>query len=230
MNKNIMAYENLLNDYVFLYEKVLAEKRFHKINSLKHLMSQFITAKNSFIEKDASISANFNPLKLFNLELDENSHSNIIAWLFDPYETHSQGNIFFKAFLDYFDYEATYADYEYQVIREFSGQESIVDILVYSKEFIFYIENKVLSLEGDNQTDREFSDMIRLAASLNIEEKKSHAIYLSPSGIRPQNENFKAISYLELARSMETTLESIASKYIRLFLGSWLMTIKAIRR
>ena len=114
-------YQTLFDDFS-QFRGELADQR---LRSYKTLVSDYFALKKSIIEKDSKITSSFNPLKLFNVSFDENTHSNILAWLFDPYETHSQGDLFFKAFLDYFNYEVTYSDFDYQVRREFSGNECV---------------------------------------------------------------------------------------------------------
>ena len=222
----IEAYQTLLDDF----SQLRAELTDQRIRSFKALTSDYVLLKKSQIEKDSKIASNFNPLKLFNVSFDENTHSNILAWLFDPYETHSQGDLFFKAFLDYFNYDVTYSDFDYQVRREFSGNEAIIDILVYGKEFIFYIENKTISPEGPEQTFREHGDMLRLAKTLSINDQNAYPIFLSPYGQRPLNDKFRPISYLDLSYALEGVFSKIGSKYVRSFLRSWLSVARNIGR
>jgi hypothetical protein len=220
------AYQGLFDDFS-QFRGDLANQR---LRSYKILVSEYFALKKTIIEKDSKITSSFNPLKLFNVSFDENTHSNILAWLFDPYETHSQGDLFFKAFLDYFNYEVTYSDYDYQVRREFSGNEAIIDILVYGKEFIFYIENKTISPEGQEQTNREYRDMIRLATALNINDRNAYPIFLSPYGQRPLNDEFRPISYLQISYAFKRVLSNVASDYVRSFLSSWLSIASNIGR
>ncbi len=220
------AYQGLFDDFS-QFRGDLANQR---LRSYKILVSEYFALKKTIIEKDSKITSSFNPLKLFNVSFDENTHSNILAWLFDPYETHSQGDLFFKAFLDYFNYEITYSDFDYQVRREFSGNEAIIDILVYGKEFIFYIENKTFSPEGPEQTNREYRDMVRLATALNINARNAYPIFVSPYGQRPLNDEFRPISYIQLSYAFKRVLSNVASEYVRSFLSSWLSIASNIGR
>jgi hypothetical protein len=222
----IEAYQALFDDFS-QFRGILTNQR---VRSYKALTSDYIALKKTIIEKDSKITSNFNPIKLFNVSFDENTHSNILAWLFDPYETHSQGDLFFKAFLDYFNYDVNYSDFDYQVRREFSGNEAIIDILVFGKEFIFYIENKTISPEGPNQTYREHRDMLRLATALSINERNVYPIFLSPYGQRPLNDEFRPISYIQLSYAFKRVLSNVASEYVRSFLSSWLSIASNIGR
>jgi len=222
----IEAYKILLDDFSQLH-RTLTEQR---VQSYNRVLSEYVMLRKSIITKDSGIALNFNPLNLFNVAFDENTHSNILAWLFDPYETHSQGDLFFKAFLDYFNYNVIYPNFDYQVKREFSGSEAAIDILVYGKEFIFYIENKTLSSEGIDQTNREYRDMMRLANALNIDLCNAFPIYLSPYGQTPLSKKFRPIKYMELSHAFEMVLNHVASDYVRSFLNSWLSIAKNIGR
>ena len=150
-----------------------------------------------------------------------------MSWLFDPYETHNQGDLFFKNFLVFFGFNVTYNRGGYKVKREHPGNESIIDILIYGREFIFYIENKTLSSEGYDQTNREYRDLMKLSKALDI-KKYIFPIFLSPSGAKPENKNWIPISYYSLSQALEKSLDEIQSEYIRLFIKSWLSTLKSM--
>jgi len=191
------------------------------MSHITEFIEEFIKMQENFIKHDKTVASKFNPLLLFTPINDENTHSNILAWLFDPLASHSQGDLFFKAFLNYFDYKVFYNNLDYKVIREYSGLESVVDILIYGKHFIFFVENKTLSSEGEDQTNREYRDLLRLAESFGIVDDY-HAIFLSPYGQTPQNENFKSISYHQLSSAFKIIRNEIGSEYVRYFVDSWI--------
>ncbi len=191
------------------------------MSKITELLEEFKKVQDKFIINDRDEASKFNPLLLFASINDENTHSNILSWLFDPLASHSQKDLFFKAFLNYFDYKVSCDTLEYKVIREFSGLESIVDILIYGNHFIFFIENKTLSSEGEDQTNREYRDLLRLAESFGI-TNDYYAIFLSPYGQTPQNENFKPISYQQLSSAFKNIKDDIGSDYVRYFVDSWI--------
>lgn len=192
-----------------------------RMSMIKEFMQEFIKVQERSLKNNRIVASNFNPLQLFANINDENTHSNILAWLFDPYASHSQQDLFFKAFINHFDYEVFYDALEYKVVREFSGLESIVDILIYGKSFIFFIENKTLSLEGEDQTNREYRDLKRLAESFGV-DNNYHAVFLSPYGQTPQNKSFKAISYQQISSAFKNIMDEVGSEYVRFFVDSWI--------
>ena len=65
---------------------------------------------------------------------------------------------------------AEYSTHHYWVRREVSGDDSIVDVEIASRgQFLIHIENKIRSSEGEDQTDREWSDVSRRAATIGTE-------------------------------------------------------------
>ena len=191
------------------------------MSQINEFFEEFKKIQKKSLKHDRNLASKFNPLLLFANINDENTHSDILAWLFDPFASHSQQDLFFKAFVNHFDYDIFYDSLEYKVIREFSGLESIVDILVYGKSFVLFIENKTLSLEGEDQTNREYRDLKRLAESFGIADNY-HAVFLSPYGQTPQNKNFKSISYQQISSALKNIRDEIGSEYVRFFVDSWI--------
>jgi len=68
---------------------------------------------------------------------------------------------------------------------------------------------------------------MRLANSLRI-AKDIFPIFLSPGGTLPANENWRPVSYYELARAFARSLNEVKSDYVRSFVKSWLSTLKSI--
>lgn len=221
---DLTDYRNVLKRYSELQKRLMN----HKIQQFRDLMNKYQEFYQKYYEKNRVLAPNFNPLHLLNLEFEELTHSKILAWLFDPYGTHNQGDLFFRHFISYFGFNVEYDRWNYKVRREYSGSESIIDILVYGKDFIFYIENKTLSPEGYDQTNREFRDLMRLAKALGI-KKNIFPIFLNPSGAKPENENWIPISYHSLSQALEKSLDAIQSDYVRLFIRSWLSILKSIK-
>lgn len=216
-------FQRLFDEYSALLLKELPGK----LKRFDLFLDEYANWRRDYYASNKATAPGFNPLDLFNVKFDELTHSNVLAWLLDPYGSHHQGNLFFSFFLSYFGYNINYATWDYKVEREYSGSESIVDILIYGKNFIFYVENKTLSPEGSEQTHREYRDLMRLANSLRI-EKSIFPIFLSPDGMPPANENWRSISYYELARAFDRSLNEVKSDYVRSFVKSWLSTLKTI--
>jgi hypothetical protein len=64
--------------------------------SIKSLSS--LLADKNFISLSDEISS-FNPFKVLKLESHEIRHSNVLAWLFNPNESHNLGTKFLEQFL-----------------------------------------------------------------------------------------------------------------------------------
>jgi len=127
--------------------------------------------------------------------------------------------------VNYFNFNIEYNKWNYKVKREYCGKESIVDILIHGKDFIFYIENKTNSLEGWEQTPREYRDLERLAKSMRV--RKKFPVFLTPTGVKPSDEkNWITMSYPKLACALEPSLIMIQSAYVRFFVESWLNILK----
>ena len=181
-----------------------------------------------FCKSNKVLAPNFNPFELLCITHDERKHSAILAWLFDPLGSHGQGNIFFKTFLSYFDYDAKFATEDYKSTTEFCVKESIIDILIYGSRFIFWVENKTFSQEGHDQTNREYRDLLGFSKKLNI-QKNIFPIYLSLSGERPQNKEWRPIAYRELAKALETVIEDVRCVYVQHFVRSWIVVLQKLR-
>ncbi len=220
---DLKDYRDLLKRYSELQRRLVN----HKMQQFNDLINNYQEWFEIYYNKNKPLAPNFNPLCLLNLEFDELTHSKILAWLFDPYGTHNQGDLFFKYFLSYFGFNVEYNPRNYKVKREHSGNESIIDILVYSRGFVFYIENKTLSPEGCDQTAREYRDLRRFSEALNI-KNNIFPIFLTLHGVKPENENWEPISYYQLAQAFKESLNEIQSDYVRLFVGSWVSLLKSM--
>ena len=117
---------------------------------------------NAYINK-------FNIFKVLSLENYEIRHSNFLAWLLDPKESHGLGDIFLKLFLEEIVEEDRFKEIhlgnlsEPTVEREFSienkkaKKKHLIDIMieyqVRNKNYVILIENKRQCGENNNQLD-----------------------------------------------------------------------------
>jgi len=165
----------------------------------------------------------FNLLEVMQMTQDENCHSNILAWLLDHRGTHAQGYHGFLLFLDEFGLKKTYADTDYWVRREVSGDKSRIDIEVAArKRFIIHIENKITAEEtvigSEKQTKREWEDLLRRGRSLGVPRAHIHAFFLSPDADEPDDKHFKAISWNQITTVLERfSRQQCVDRNVRLF-------------
>lgn len=146
----------------------------------------------------------FNLMDVTGLTDKENAHSDILAWLLDhdmtELGTHAQGNLGFRLFLEAVGLPIEYADCEYRVTRESTYDESRIDIeIAHPGKFVIYIENKIGSVEGEKQTDREWSDLKSRAEELGCPEKR-FAFFLTPRGTKPKCKEFRSLSWRKMAK------------------------------
>lgn len=145
-------------------------------------------------------------LRILGKEDDENAHSDLIAWLLNPWKApviapHALRRL--AARLDDDDWRSRVADAvatgalsvrrEVVIAREFGDGDDLdrVDITISGPGFILAIENKVWSHEHSDQTKTywEWMEPMRCLRG---------GLFLSPSGMGASCSEFKAISYLEL--------------------------------
>ena len=217
-----VQFDKLLEQYAVLQKGLVGKK----IEAFHDLIGSYRIAHEEYRKKTKGSAPDFNPITLLGLKYNELAHSRILAWLFDPEETHSQGDLFFRHFLAHFEFEVVYDPWDYKVKREQVGKDAIIDILVYGRSFIFYIENKTLASEGHDQTNREYRDLKKLSKALNV--NNIFPLFLTPQGDPPENKKWKPISYYQLAEAFEEALAEIQEHYVKRFVGSWIATLKSI--
>ena len=143
-------------------------------------------------ELDEYISINniFDILKIGGMEI---RHSNFLAWLLDPNESHGLGDIFLKKFLintinnngESIDISSVDIDlinlYDLEVYRELYN----IDLLLISEknQLIIAIENKIYSKESLNQLKR-YKETLDTRFGNNF---KYLRIFLTPSGDEPSD-------------------------------------------
>jgi hypothetical protein len=177
----------------------------------------------------------FNVFSLLGVEADEVRHSRFLAWLLDAGADHGQGSIFLEAFSASCGLNiAPAALNRYHVRTEFSGTESIIDVMVCRKgEFLIYLENKVLAQESPEQIDREFRDMCRIGSSLRVPEGRRYAIFLTLDGRHPTSgdaAHWTAVSYKRIAERFEKLLPDITSEKVSFVLRDWIEIVSVFGR
>lgn len=140
-------------------------------------------------KKLSEIKDEVNIFKIINMVDKEAIHSDILAWLFNPYENHNFNDKAIKVLLmQLSEKDAEYInlflqDYsDLEVYREYTIDNGRrIDILMESRnnKVIFIIENKIWSGEGDNQLedykkyiDEKYSDYNRIFLYLTPEKER----------------------------------------------------------
>ncbi|MDR3625817.1 MAG: PD-(D/E)XK nuclease family protein [Ignavibacteriaceae bacterium] len=224
-------YSKLLQEYLLIvkssYTNLLIKYNLQENNHLKQYKN-FFDKYDDYCKKEIG-----SPLKYIDLpsifrikRSDENICSNIIAWFLDCHSTHNKGNIFYKSFIDKFKFGENFVSNNYSVYREYSRENSIVDIAIISSNFICFIENKVNSPEGVNQTDREYKDAVELANLLKITEKNVLLIFMSPDGKRAKNNKFINLSHYRFFSIIRDVVNTTNDELLKLIVNSLLKLYK----
>jgi len=172
---------------------------------LKQKLTNLLNDKNLNNIKDSVIG--FNPFRVLKLEHYEIRHSNFLAWLLNPQESHGLGDVFLKKFL-----EKINENNDTIISTETINKDNItikrewqnIDILIEGERFVCVIENKIYSGENGTQLQK-YRDIIEN----NFSDKKAYFIYLTLNKETPSGENYKNITY---SGSILPILENIINK------------------
>lgn len=160
--------------------------------------------------KDANIFTILSDVK------KEIKHSNFIAYLLNPFETHGLNEVFLQAFIrevfsDNMDTEKRslldIADLDYStvtVLREWHN----IDILVIMSKDVFCIENKINIADHSGQLGR-----YRKIVEDAFPKHERHFIYLTPFGEDPKEEKEREYYHNISYETIVFLLESITKVY-----------------
>ena len=156
-------------------------------DNLKIKIRDFLLS-NDF-KKLSEIKDEVNIFKIINMVDKEAVHSDMLAWLFNPYENHNLNDKAVKGLLmQLSEKDAEYINLllqkcsDLEVYKEYTTNNGRrIDILLESRnnKVIFIIENKIWSGEGDNQLedykkyiDEKYSDYSRIFLYLTPEKER----------------------------------------------------------
>ena len=191
---------------------------------------------NEELEKLESIVDKFNIFSSLGIINQEIRHSNFLAWLLDPNETHNVSDYFTTSFLKLATYNNSNQNPDLnlididtldlsrvQVYREWNN----IDVLLVDddQKLVCVIENKVDSKEHSNQLTT-----YRKAIESNYPDYRKLYVYLTVYGEEPENEKeYIPISYKEVSILIETLLERKESQMndeIRVFIKHYNEMVK----
>ena len=176
-----------------------------------------------------------NFFELLRVSQNEIRHSNFLAWILNPQQSHNLGDTFLKWFLkDVFsDQRVTWINEfkvdslktdDLNIYREYKS----IDLLLETPEFVVIIENKLWSKEHSNQLTRY----------KNIVEKefptKQHAfVFLTPYAETPEQDDDKdayvTFDYGSIVRILEIIMntygQSISSK-VEIYINDYISVVR----
>lgn len=178
----------------------------------------------------------FNIFDALSIARVEIRHSNYLAWLLTPAESHGQGDLFLKSLLmdvlrkarqqgitpPISPVELDGADLKgVEIRREWRN----IDMLIMCDEprFVIAIENKVDSGEHSNQLQR-YEDTV----AAEHRDARRLFVYLTPEGDEPSDTDWVAYSYADLHRAFTRTQKANAGAIggdVAVFLGHYLSLI-----
>ena len=169
-------------------------------------------------------AARFNLFELLGLASDEERHSRILGWLFDPAQNHGIGEAFLTRFLAATTAEAgkhgidsatvPTAGWETTGVQlewanQVDGESGYLDILIVNRQkgFLCAIENKIWAAERSDQLTR-----YRRALEAAYPDYRRHLVFLSPRGTAPycaeERKFWTPVSYTAVLSALDWTIET----------------------
>ncbi len=181
------------------------------------VLEDFVADNGDLLKLEAEIGRFniFDALGVVNREL---SHSNFLAWLLDPGESHGLGGLFLRAVL--MDLLRNTPPGEHRLFSpiKLDGGElrgidvrrewKNIDLLITGKDpaFLVALENKIGSSEHSNQLKR-YHDTIENDPELSQIAHRQF-VYLTPEGDEPSEEAWTVYSYAQLHDALRKTVDA----------------------
>ena len=174
----------------------------------------------------------FNVFDVLKISRAEIRHSNVLAWLLDPYGSHGLGSAVLSMLNSYLvqcnlvsqseSIDLLTMDYsDILVYREWRN----IDILIESKNagYVLCIENKIDTQDHNQQLDRYYKIIQETDKFANYKHKIF--LYLTPEGLDPnddKNDVWRCFDYAKIIRILDQVLnKSEVSEDIRKFIDSY---------
>lgn len=147
---------------------------------------------------------NFNIFEIFGCENDEKIHSNILAWLLNPKESHGLNDAFLRSFFKkVFNKESPLSTVI--CVKRAPGQEDgRLDIKVECKDWLLIIENKIDAEESPGQT-KEYASIYEKTGGI---DERYFLAYLTKNGKPPESESFHSVSYRDIAELLQELIRT----------------------
>jgi len=207
------------------------------ILSLKRLILD-----DRFVNLKTQVNREINLMSILGIAHRELQHSNFLAWLFTPNETHNKADYFIKEFIKLYFVENEYEDLggmqglsvfdfvkldlsDIQIHREYKN----IDLLMISptNKLVIVIENKIFSKELKGQlskyhkyVEENYGDYdFRIYIYLSLFEQE-----ISEEG----QQNYIQLTYEHIAKLLGNALESDLSESVRFIISQYIQTLKVI--
>jgi len=214
------------------------------MDEIKTQLKKLILDDN-FTNIQNMVSEEINLMSILKIAHKELQHSNFLAWLFDPKETHGLNDFFIKEFLKLYYRENEYHDLDsYSKLSvfdfvnldfsdiEIQREHKNIDIFITSKsnDFCIVIENKIFAVEGKGQLKK----YRRIIEKKYSDFKHKIFIYLSlfdQEITDTEKDYYIQITYEHIVKLIHQTLNSqiiTLRKNTRFVLEQYLQTLRTI--
>lgn len=189
---------------------------------VKRALMPSLLADPSYVALKVAVNAPsiFRVLKNASYEI---RHSNFLAWLLSPEETHHQGPLFLQAFLEDLELDRFGHIDNLQVKRELEN----LDLFIFNDESGIVIENKTLSKDSPRQLS---SYRQKLKSDERFKHLKVIFIYLTLDGQEPTDkgeaEHWKSYSYERLVSLIGRCLKKVDSEKVRTYVSDYIDALK----
>ena len=198
-------------------------------------LEQFVVENDDLLELEEQVGR-FNIFDALGIARVEIRHSNYLAWLLTPGESHGQGDLFLKALLMGILRKARQQEFTPPVSAvELDGADlqgveirrewRNIDLLLTCDEpkFVIAIENKVDSGEHGNQLQR-YEDTV----AAEFPDTKRLFVFLTPEGDEASDQDWVTYSYADLYQAFTRTRKANAGAIggdVAVFLDHYLSLI-----
>lgn len=219
-------------------ESAPASESARDLSAALSALERFVV-ENPLLERLESRLGRFNVFDALGVARRELSHSNFLAWLLDPAESHGAGGLFLRAFLmDLLRITPTQQRLFSPVKLDGGELRGIevkrewqhIDLLIRGDDpaFVLAIENKVDSGEGDDQLNR-YHKIVEHDPQLRGVPDKQY-VFLTPVGDEPSNPAWTVYSYDRLHAVLDRVLrthEGVLGEDVALFLRHYLRLVQS---
>ena len=186
-------------------------------NSLdrRYSLNALITDCNEFREMQALIGQ-FNIFRILGIEDKEIRHSNMLAWLLSPHESHGLADRFLKQYLMLVSHDhqgnAEFPDpilidtasiNSCTVLREIFNIDLLVDIEMNQEKWLFVVENKVNARQGTDQLARYKKSIKSNPLAIKFQDHKIFCMFLTKDGDEPYDHDFVISTYDHVHRALK---------------------------
>lgn len=204
----------------------------------RQALENFAVDNDALLDLEARVGR-FNIFDALGLVHQEIRHSNFLAWLLDPAESHGLGGLFLRAVLMDLLRQTPPADRLFSPIRLDGGELTGVEvrrewrnldllITVEDPNLLIAVENKIRSGEHSNQLAR-YRETVERSVELKRFPERQY-VYLTPEGDEPSEAGWTVYSYRRLHRVLRRLVDTSGDQMgddVRAFLNHYLRLIRS---